>query len=196
MKMPTITLKEMLTLPNLLTCFRFFSAPAMLFFAWIGNGDLFLLLLAITFFSDVLDGMAARFLDQESELGTMLDSWADLLVYLTIATSAWWLWPELIKREILYVIITILSYLLPVAVGLYKFRTSTSYHTWLVKCAVASMGISLFLLFIFGIVWPFRFSALICLAAAMEEIAITRYLPELRSNVRSLWHLKKATRNN
>lgn len=195
MKMPTVTIKELLTLPNLLTCFRFFSAPAMLFFAWVGNGELFLLLLAFTFLSDVLDGLAARLLDQESELGVSLDSWADFLVYITIAVSVWWLWPEVIKRELWFVVITILSYLLPVAVGLYKFHAATSYHTWLVKSAVASMGISLFLLFIFEIAWPFRFAALICLVSAVEEIAISCYLPALRSNVHSLWHLKKATRN-
>ncbi len=194
MIMPTDITKELLTLPNLLTCFRFFSAPAILFFAWSGDGDLFLLLLAITFLSDLLDGMAARLLGQESEFGAVLDSWADLLVYITIAISTWWLWPGVIKRELWYVVITILSYLLPVAAGLYKFHAVTSYHTWLVKCAVASMGIALFLLFIFEFVWPFRIAAFICLAAAVEEIAITYHLSELRSNVRSFWHLRKTLR--
>ena len=191
MNMPTDIKKELLTLPNMLTCFRFFSAPAMLFFAWSGNGDLFLLLLALTFLSDLLDGTAARLLGQESEFGAILDSWADLLVYITIAISTWWLWPEVIKREQWYVVITVLSYLLPVSIGLYKFHAVTSYHTWLVKCAVAIMGTSLFLLFIFGMVWPFRFAAFVCLVSAIEEILITYYLPELRSNVRSLWFLRK-----
>jgi CDP-diacylglycerol--glycerol-3-phosphate 3-phosphatidyltransferase len=191
MNTPIDIKKELLTLPNMLTCFRFFSAPAMLFFAWIGDGDLFLLLLAITFLSDVLDGMAARLLGLESQFGAMLDSWADLLVYITIAVGTWWLWPEVIKRELWYVIIAILSYVLPVTVGLIKFHAVTSYHTWLVKCAVASMGIALFLLFIFEFVWPFRLAAFICLAAAVEEIAITFYLFEMRSDVRSLWFLRK-----
>lgn len=191
MNMPTDIKKELLTLPNMLTCFRFFSAPAMLFFAWSGDGDLFLLLLALTFLSDLLDGMAARLLGQESEFGAILDSWADLLVYITIAVSTWWLWPEVIKREQWYVVITVLSYLLPVSIGLYKFHAVTSYHTWLVKCAVAIMGTSLFLLFIFGMVWPFRFAAFVCLVSAIEEILITYSLPELRSNVRSLWLLRK-----
>ncbi len=191
MNMPADLKKELLTLPNMLTCFRFFSAPAMLFFAWAGNGELFLLLLAITFLSDLLDGMAARFLAQESEFGATLDSWADLLVYITIAVSTWWLWPDVINRELGYVTITISSYILPVAAGLYKFHAVTSYHTWLVKCAVASMGIALFLLFIFDLAWPFRLAAFICLAAALEEIAITVYLSEMRSDVRSLWHVWK-----
>ncbi len=191
MNTPIDIKKELLTPPNLLTCFRFFSAPAMLFFAWTGDGDLFLLLLAITFLSDVLDGMAARLLELESQFGAMLDSWADLLVYITIAVGTWWLWPEVIKRELWYVIIAILSYVLPVTVGLIKFHAVTSYHTWLVKCAVASMGIALFLLFIFEFVWPFRLAAFICLAAAVEEIAITFCLSEMRSDVRTLWFLRK-----
>jgi CDP-diacylglycerol--glycerol-3-phosphate 3-phosphatidyltransferase len=96
-----------------------------------------------------------------------------------------------IKRELWYVVIAILSYVLPVTVGLFKFHAVTSYHTWLVKCAVASMGIALFLLFIFEFVWPFRLAAFICLMAAAEEIAITFYLSEMRSDVRSLWFLRK-----
>lgn len=185
------TFKELKTLPNMLTCSRFVSGPVMLLFAWSGYRDLFLILLALTFLTDVLDGMAARILKQESQLGAMLDSWADLLVYIVIAISSWWLWPEIISREYIYVIITILSYVLPAIIGLYKFHTVTSYHTWLVKCAVAMMGCSLFLLFIFEWVWPFRLAVIICLIAAVEEIAISFYLSELRSNVRSLWHLIK-----
>ena len=191
MNTPIDIKKELLTPPNLLTCFRFFSAPAMLFFAWTGDGDIFLLLLAITFLSDVLDGMAARLLGLESQFGAMLDSWADLLVYITIAVGTWWLWPEVVKRELWYVVVAILSYVLPVTVGLLKFHAVTSYHTWLVKAAVASMGIALFLLFIFEFVWPFRLAAFICLMAAAEEIAITFYLSEIRSDVRSLWFLRK-----
>ncbi len=61
--------------------------------------------------SNLLDGIAARLLGQESEFGAVLDSWADLLIYITIAISTWWLWSEMIKRELLYVVITILSYL-------------------------------------------------------------------------------------
>lgn len=182
-------LKELSTLPNLLTCFRFVSAPILLALAWQDYGNGFLLLLALTFLSDILDGMAARYLNQESQLGALLDSWADLLIYATITISAWWLWPETMQRELLYVLLTISSYLLPVAVGLIKFRAFTSYHTWLVKAAAATMGTSFFLLLLFEIVWPFRLAALICLIAAFEEIAISYYLSELHSNVRSLWHL-------
>ena len=184
-------LQTLLTIPNLLTCFRFVSAPVLLCLAWYGYGNMFLVLLAITFISDVLDGMAARMLGQESEFGALLDSWADLLIYFTIAVSAWWLWPDIVYREQVYFLMTIGSFLLPVIVGIIKFHAFTSYHTWVVKFAVATMGLSFFLLFIFDFSEPFRVAAFICLLAAIEEIAITCYLSGLRSNVRSFWHVMR-----
>ena len=184
-------LHDLFTIPNLLTCFRFVSAPVMLYLAWHGHGNTFLLLLAITFLSDILDGMAARMLDQESDFGALLDSWADLLIYFTIAISAWWLWPDIVNRELVYFLMTIISFLLPVAVGIIKFHALTSYHTWLVKFAVVTMGLSFFLLFLFDIPWPFRIVSFICLLAAIEEIAITCYLSKLHSNVRSLWNVMR-----
>lgn len=187
--------QKLITLPNTLTCFRFFSAPLLLWLAWFGFAGYFLILLAITFLSDVLDGLAARLLKQQSEFGALLDSWADLLIYSTIAISTWWLWPDVVLREKFFVLITITSYLLPVAIGIIKFRAFTSYHTWLVKAAAALMGCSFFILLLFDTAWPFRVAAIICLFAALEEIMITIYLQELHSNVHSIWHVIKCRLN-
>ncbi|MDF1582199.1 MAG: CDP-alcohol phosphatidyltransferase family protein [Methyloprofundus sp.] len=189
--MPTHSLQKLLTLPNLLTCFRFVSAPFLLWLAFQGAENAFLILLAFTFLSDVLDGIAARLLKQESDLGALLDSWADLLIYTIIAISAWQMKPHLMQQELFFAVITVISYLLPVLVGIIKFRTFTSYHTWLVKVAAATMGTSLFILLLFNIALPFRVASFICLAAAIEEILITFYLTTPQFNVRSLWHIKK-----
>lgn len=184
------TIQALLTLPNLLTCFRFVSAPVLLWLAWNNYETAFLLLLAVTFLTDVFDGMAARMLNMESELGALLDSWGDLLIYSTIAISAWWMRPEMVRQELIFVMMTVMSYLLPVTVGILKFHAFTSYHTWAVKAAAVIMGVSYFLL-LFEFAIPFRIAAFICLFAAMEEIAISCYLSELRSNVKSFWHVLK-----
>lgn len=184
--------QQLLTIPNLLTCFRFFSAPILLWLANSNKADYFLFLLAFTFLTDILDGMAARLLKQQSELGALLDSWADLLIYITISISAWWLWPEIMQREMFFVVTAIISYVSPITAGIIKFHTITSYHTWLVKIAVAVMGTSFFLLLLFDLTWSFRIAACICLLAALEEILITVYLSEPQSNVCSLWHVIKA----
>ncbi|MDD1641346.1 MAG: CDP-alcohol phosphatidyltransferase family protein, partial [Methylococcaceae bacterium] len=49
-----------LTLPNLLTGFRFVAAPGLLWLAWQGHEIAFMILLAIAFLTDLLDGLVAR----------------------------------------------------------------------------------------------------------------------------------------
>lgn len=180
-----------LTLPNLLTGFRFVAAPFLLWLAWHGYAIAFMVLLAITFATDLLDGLTARLTGQVTQFGATLDSWADVMTYLTIALCCWWLWPDVISRERLYVGLTIASCLLPALAGMLKFGRFTSYHTWGVKIAAASMGLTLYVLFLSGPAWPFRVAAVICILAAIEEIAITWLLPEPESNLRSVWHVLK-----
>ena len=182
------TLNALLTLPNLLTCFRFVAAPILLWCAWYGYGNAFLSLLAFTFLTDILDGLAARLLNQESELGALLDSTGDLITYAVMAISIWWLWPDIVYREMTIIILAIISFTAPVLVGIIKFHSFTSYHTWLVKTAVVSIGTAFFVLFIFNIAWPFQLATIVCILAATEEITITLFLSEKRSNVRTLWH--------
>lgn len=175
------------TLANLLTAYRFPAAAAMMVFALLGYGNMFLAVLASAFATDVLDGMAARALNQVSRFGSVLDSWADMFLYMAIAAGCWLLWPDVVSREAPFVGMIVGSYLLPAGVGLIRFGTFTSYHTWTVKVAAATTGISVFTLFLFDVAWLFQVAAVLCVIAAIEEIAITMVIPELHSNVRSLW---------
>lgn len=184
-------IQSRLTLPNLLTSFRFVAAPFLLWLAWQGHGVMFMGLLAVCFLTDVLDGWAARLTGQVSEFGAVLDSWADVTLYLTISLCCWWLWPDIVAQEWLYVSMIIASCLLPALAGFSKFGCFTSYHTWLVKIAAAAMGLTLYVLFLGGPAWPFRVAAVLCLLAAIEEIALTLLLPEPKSNVRSIWFVLK-----
>jgi CDP-diacylglycerol--glycerol-3-phosphate 3-phosphatidyltransferase len=187
-----IDYRQLTTLPNLLTLFRVFSVPFLLIVAWYDQEQVFLLLLLLTFVSDVLDGMAARWLQQETELGALLDSWGDILIYTTIVIGTWWLRPELIIQEKYYVLLIVLSYLTPLIVGWVKFKDFTRYHTWLVKSAVASMGLSYFLMMWFGWLLPFHMASLLCMLAGLEEIAISLTLDKIQSNVKTLWHVKSS----
>jgi phosphatidylglycerophosphate synthase len=186
--------RSLWTLPNLLTSFRFFAAPGLLAFAWRGHEHAFMGLLVLVFLSDVLDGLAARLTGQVTEFGATLDSFADLLTYMTIAVCSFWLWPELVMRELLYVVLIVGSCIAPPAVGIVKFGRLTSYHTWLVKLAAVSVGLSLFVLFLYGPVWPLQIAAFVSLIAALEEITITLLLSDPKSNVRSLWDVLKKYR--
>jgi len=178
---------DIYNLPNLVSLIRILMAPVLLWLAIIQQPGLFIGVLIFAVFTDVLDGFLARHLQQITEMGSHLDSWGDFLVYSTMAVSAWILWPDTVMREWFYFLIILISFTLPVLVGLLKFRTLTSYHTWSVKLAVAVTIISYILLFADILHWPFRLAALACALAALEEIAITLVINHEQVDVRTLW---------
>ncbi len=178
-----------LTLPNLISGIRFLTAPIMLWLAWNGYGLIFMTVLAIAFLSDILDGLAARITGQMTQFGAILDSWADLLTYMTIGFGSWWLWPDIVHREDVYLYTILACYLLPASCAIIKFDTYASYHTWGVKIAAASIGLSLYPLFLGGPAWPFRIAVWVYVIAAIEEVVITLTLTQLQSNVRTIWHV-------
>jgi phosphatidylglycerophosphate synthase len=178
-----------LNVPNVLSGFRIIAAPVLLLLSWYGHANSFLTLFAASLISDCIDGWIARRFGCASKLGTKLDSWGDLATYMIVPLCAWWLWPDIIKREISFVLITVCAYTVPIFAGLIKFRRLPTYHTWAAKTAAVVMGVSAMVLFIFDISWPFRIAAVFQALVASEEIAITLKLSELQNNVPSLWHV-------
>lgn len=178
-------------IPNILSGFRLVAAPFLLWVAWTGLPNLFLILLAASLLSDAIDGPIARKLRVASNMGTRLDSWGDLATYLTVPLCAWWLWPEILKREAFFVFVAIAAYVVPIMAGLAKFRRIPSYHTWAAKISAVLMSVAALILFITGIAWPFRIAALLQALEAFEEVLITIELPAPQGNVPSFWHAKK-----
>lgn len=183
------------SLANALTGFRLaIAAPLMLVFAIAGERGLFLWMLVASFFTDFIDGTVARLSGRPNRFGAMLDSWADVTAYVSIAISVWLLWPELVRREWMPFTAIVASFLTPSLVGLAKFGRFTSYHTLLVKAAVAATAAGLLLLLWGGPAWPFRLAAVLAVLAALEEIAITSVLEEPRSNVRGIYAVWRSQR--
>jgi CDP-diacylglycerol--glycerol-3-phosphate 3-phosphatidyltransferase len=178
----------MANVPDLLSGLRLVLAPVLLTLAWFGYPNAFLVFLIVSLLSDLADGFLARRYGQVSELGAKLDSWGDLAMYLTLPWCVWWLWPEIVLRELIFVVIAVVSFVLPSVIGLVKFRRFTSYHTWGAKLSAVLMGVSMLLLFTGGSAWPFRVSTVIFALAELEEIAITMVLREWHADVRSIVH--------
>lgn len=177
----------MLNLPNTLTIVRLGIVPVLIWCAWKGDSRLFLGLLIFAFITDVLDGYIARTFNLQTPLGAKLDSLADFAVYMSLPLCAWLLWPDVIQREIVFVLAIVLSILVPVLLGILKFGSYPSYHTWLTKIAAAAMACASIYLFLGGPAWFFRLAAILCVLAASEEILITLILKHPRTNVRSVW---------
>ncbi len=182
-------------LPNIISSIRLLMVPVLLYLAFSHQPVSYMIVLVVTEMTDVLDGYLARRLKLVSELGAQLDSWGDFFVYMTMIISAWMLWPDILARESLYVIIIFSCFTLPVLVGLIKFKTWTSYHTTSAKFAVVVSVVAYVLLFTGLLVWPVKMAAVLCLYAAIEQILITLLCNEERIvDVKSLWHALKEKR--
>jgi CDP-diacylglycerol--glycerol-3-phosphate 3-phosphatidyltransferase len=165
---------------------RVLLAPVLIALALMQHPFLFIAVVLFSGFTDVVDGYLARRLNQVTALGSHLDTWGDFLIFTSMAVGAWLLWPEIVIQEQLAFTVILASFTLPALVGLLKFRTLTSYHTWSVKLAVLLTFAGYTLLFGGLLDWPFRVAAVASAYAGIEEIAITLLLNHARHDIRSL----------
>jgi CDP-diacylglycerol--glycerol-3-phosphate 3-phosphatidyltransferase len=180
--------------PNLLSVFRIACVPVLLVLAWEGATGAFLILFALGLVTDVLDGALARRLGQVSDFGARLDQWGDFALWLSLPFSAWWLWRDIVLREIPYAIVAIVCMVVPTAIAFAKYGAVPGYHTWSVKLGAILMGIGAAQLLIFDVAWLFRIAALFQLVCAVDEIGITLLLAECRHDVPSVFHALRLRR--
>lgn len=178
-------------LPNIISLIRILMVPVLIYLAVSQQAMTFIVVLIFTALTDALDGFLARRLKLVSELGAQLDSWGDFLVYSSMGISSWLLWPDIFYRELIYIVIIIGCFTLPVLIGLIKFRTFISYHTLGTKIAVVVSIIAYILLFTGLLDWPVIVAAVFCLYAATEEILIILISNNKIINVKSIWHVIK-----
>ena len=179
--------RDIYNLPNAVSVLRILMAPVLFYFAFTQKPVWFLAALMFSGFTDVLDGFLARTFNQTTAMGSRLDSWGDFTIYTTMAICAWILWPDITASELTSYVAIVLSFTAPVIIGLIKFKTITSYHTWSVKVAVVVTFVGYILLFGGWLDWPFRVAAVLCVVAALEEIAITLLIHHEHVDVRTVW---------
>lgn len=176
------------SVPNLLSAFRIAAAPALLAIAWHGATGAFLALFCLGLVSDVLDGALARRLGQETDFGARLDQWGDFALWVSFPLGAYWLWPEVLRREAPYVILALVCLLLPTAIAYARYREVPGYHTWSAKLDSVLMAVAVPLLLLADVAWPFRVAAIFLLVCAVDEMMITILLPACRHDVPSAFH--------
>jgi cardiolipin synthase (CMP-forming) len=99
---------RLLTIPNALSVLRLLGVPLFLYLLLVPEADGWaLVVLVAAGLSDWLDGKIARWLDQTSRLGTLLDPAADRLYILATLVAfvvrdivPWWLAVVLVGREL------------------------------------------------------------------------------------------------
>ena len=174
------------TAPNLFTLLRLLLVPALVFCVWGKFQSLFLHLLAGSLASDLIDGYLARRLNQSSELGARLDSWADTLTYFVMSYALWVFKPEVFWRLADFIVMASIAFALSTALSWIKFGRYPSYHTFLAKITAAALAPAFYIVMLFKINVYLRIVALLYLLSSLQQIWITLRLRHAESNIVSV----------
>ncbi len=184
-------MKIKMTIPNVLSLSRIAIAPFLLVASYYGSEMLFFTFFSLMLISDVLDGYIARKLHQCSKMGSKLDSIGDYVTYISVPFATWWLWPEIIHEEALYIAVAFTLFLLPGIIAGIKFGQMIAYHTWITKVTAVLVSVGLVLLLFTKDNTVFHISVYVLILEAVENLIITFILDKPRANVKSLWHVLK-----
>ncbi len=176
-------------LPNLLSASRLIAAPLMLGFAWREMQTSFVIMLSYIIITDILDGWIARAYNMVSDFGANLDSLGDIVFYLSLVPSLFFLWPSHFQQAQWFVIVGIFSFLLPFIICLIKFKTMPSFHTWSAKFAAIVLPPVLFMWFYMNWAIAAKCYSMYIILVALEHCFIILKLQHWQSNVRSFFHL-------
>ncbi len=186
--------KEFITIPNILSSIRISLVPVLLVFASQQLEAWFLSVLAVSLATDALDGYLARKLNQASQLGARLDSWGDALTYGAMVLGLLWLWPDTFAREALFLYIGMACYLVPTALGLFKFGQLPSFHTWSAKISAVAMVPAYYMMVMLNESLLFRGVVIFDIWVALEAVFITVILKANRNNVPTIFHAMEIMR--
>lgn len=174
---------------NGITLYRIVTAPLLLVLLFLKQYDLFKWLLAVSFFTDLIDGFLARKYKVTSILGTKLDSIGDDLTVAVAVTGLFVIFPEFIRQQKWVFIILLALFLIQMAYAFTRYGKMTNFHTWLAKTAALLQGIFLLLTFFTGQPYLLLFytAAIVTMLELIEEIILVYLLPEWKTNVRGLY---------
>lgn len=182
-----------LNLPNILTLYRIFAFPFILYALWAQMEHLFAWLICISLVTDILDGWIARAFNLQTEIGAKLDSIADMGTYIGAILGVFVFRSVAIQPYLVsfwtFIGLFVASHLLSVL----KFGRFPSLHLYSWKIGGYIQGFFFFTLFVFDLYVPFYYLMVSWgIAAFTEHIIIQLIIPEMRSNAKGLyWVLKE-----
>jgi CDP-diacylglycerol--glycerol-3-phosphate 3-phosphatidyltransferase len=178
---------------NGITFYRLLMAPVLVLLIFTHQFHVFKWLLAVSFFTDLIDGWLARRFKVTSILGARLDSVADDLTIVAGIVGVVVLKPAFLKQQLEFVIILLALFLIQVVLALFRYGKVSSFHTYSAKLAALMQGSFLILLFFLPqpleIVFYITFG--ITVIDLVEEIILVIILPEWKANVKGLYWVMK-----
>ena len=176
------------TVPNVLCLIRLAGSLVLVAIALAGASRVFLAIFLLLALSDYVDGRIAKWLNQQTSLGALLDTVADISLFGAVLFGAVWMRGDVLAAEWQWLAAPVGCFAASVVASYAKFRKFPSYHTRVAKTANLLMLVAAAALFGAGAVWPLRIACVAVALANLEAVAITWVLPRSQIDVRSLYH--------
>ena len=182
---------------NGITIYRIVAAPFLLILLFTDQHQIFKWLLAVSFFTDLIDGYLARKYQVTSILGTKLDSMGDDLTVLVATIALFVTKPEFIKQQQVLFIMLGGLFIVQTGYALIRYGKVSNFHTYLAKTAAILQGVFLILVFFTDkpILPLFYVAAVITIIELIEEIILVYLLPEWKANVKGVFFANMKKRN-
>jgi CDP-diacylglycerol--glycerol-3-phosphate 3-phosphatidyltransferase len=179
---------------NGITLYRVLAAPFLLGLLLSGPPVWFKWMVALSFFTDMIDGVLARFFQVNSTLGARLDSIGDDLTVLITTAGLLMIKPELLTEQWMWLLPLVILFLIQTAYALYRYKRISSFHTRLAKLAAFAQGLFLLTFWFFDTIhYPLFYTAvIITMLELAEEIVLVAWFKEWTTDVKGLyWAWKK-----
>ncbi len=176
-------------LPNQLTAIRFFAVPVMWVCGFMGAGTCIGVGLIVGLVSDLLDGAAARKLNQTSDFGSKFDSLADQFLQISAIIWVLMLMPEIFTENLLVSFLALGTYLASLTVGLIKFRRMANLHLYLSKLGGLFLYLFLIHAFITGLYHPvlFMLAGVLFILSSLETLILQLTSSKVHANTGSIF---------
>ena len=181
-------------LVNGITMYRLVAAPVLLLFIYFGQLQYFKWLLAVSFFTDAIDGFLARRYKVNSSFGARLDSMADDFTIFVALVGIYVFKPEVLKDHWIVVILLLILLVTQNILSLIRYKKLSSFHTYSAKLAAVIQGVFILLIFFMPAVPEtfFYLAAVITAIDLLEEIILVFILKEWKTDVKGIyWVLHK-----
>lgn len=186
--------KRLSDIVNQITIYRIAAAPLLILLALNEQFGWFRWLLAVSFFTDAIDGIMARTWRVVSVTGARLDSIGDDLTVLAGITGMAVFKSAFLKQQLFPIVLLLSLFAIQTILAFLKYGKMTSFHTYGAKVAAVFQAVFLLSIFFlpkepYGL---FYIAVVLTALELIEEIFIVYQQPVWKADVKGLyWIMKK-----
>ncbi len=183
--------KENLTIPNFLSLSRLIFLPLLFFYVLKDMRLAFLIGYVLLGATDFFDGLLARVLNQKTDIGKSLDSFADMFFYISSAYFIHKLYPDYLTPNRWLLIAFFVIFGLSLVVSSILCKKPIMMHTAVLKLNALLVYVLIIVSFFVNTTWFISVILVLYFIAFVEEIIIFIKYGEVDPDTLSVFMLKK-----